>query len=201
MKHGFIQTIIYKIRNFAFNEILFSVIMLCVGIVLIFFSDAVIRIIFIACGILLLLFTVYRFLLLFSTHTRSLHFYLLFLFNFILLFCALAMIFCSKQVLAVIGLFIGLYLIVSSAYKLYRLIIFASRERQFWISLSLTSLALVLGCLLAFAPRSVAGLISLLVGIALVYASVTDIVFVILEYKRNQSSQSPYIEVDFEDKT
>lgn len=201
MKNRFLQTIFYRIRNFPLNEIILSLILLCIGIVLIFLSDAIIRIVFIVSGVLLLLFTIYRFLLLFSSHARSLHFYLLFLCNLFLLFFALAMIFCAEWVLSVVGRFIGLYLTVSNAYKLYRLIVFSPRDKQFWVSLSLTSLAVLIGCFLVFAPHGVAGLLSLLVGIALLYAAISDIVFFVLEYRRDQSSQSPYIEVDYEDKT
>lgn len=201
MKNRFLQTIVNRIRNFPLNEIILSLVLLCIGIVLIFLSDAIIRIVFIVSGVLLLLFTIYRFLLLFSSHARSLHFYLLFLCNLFLLLFALAMIFCAERVLSVVGLFIGLYLTVSNAYKLYRLIVFSPRDKQFWVSLSLTSLAVLIGCFLVFAPHGVAGLLSLLVGIALLYAAISDIVFFVLEYRRDQSSQSPYIEVDYEDKT
>ena len=199
MKNNFLKTIVNKIKDFSYSDLLVSAIILCIGLFLIFFSETVIHIIFIIGGILLAAFSIYRFILLFSTNGRPLLFYLSFLLNLFVFFCALAMIFCAKQTLSLIGRFIGLYLIVSNAYKLYRLLTQSKRDRRFWISLSLTSLALLLGAFLVFFPRAIAGLVSVFLGIALVYEAIIDIVFTLSERRTNRTKG--YIEVDFTDKT
>lgn len=196
------KTLLNKIKNFPYYELLFSLFLVVIGICMIVFPSLTIHIASVLCGALLLAFTIHRFLLLFSTRERSLYFLILFLINLLTLFGALALIFFSRAAVGLIGCFVGLVLIVDALKRLYLILVLgAHRTRAFWIPLTVCALTLVFGIFLLFAPNAVADLTSILLGIALIVDSAQNAVFFFLDRRYEKQRSDDYIETDFEDKT
>lgn len=197
-----LTTFLNKIKRFRYYDLLFSLLLTAIGACMIFFPSASIFIASVLCGILLCVFALYRFLLLFTTRERSLYFFVLFLIHLFTLLAALALIFFSHAAVEGIGFFIGLVLIVDALKRLYRILVVRDeRTPHLFLPIVLCALTLAFGIFLTFAPGVVAGVASILLGIALIFEGVQNAVFFFLEMRRENQHSDDYIETDFQDKT
>lgn len=196
------KTILNKIKNLLHYDLVFSLLLVVIGLCMILFPSAAIRIASVLCGLLLCAFAIYRFFLLFTARERSLYFLILFSINLFTLLGALALIFFSRAAVGVIGFVVGLVLIVDALKRLYLILpLDAHGGRALWVPLTLCALTLIFGVFLLFAPNVVAGLTSILLGVALIFEGVQNAIFFFLERRHESNPKDDYIETDFEDKT
>lgn len=196
------KTILNKIKSLLYYDLIFSLLLVAIGLCMILFPSAAIRIASVLCGLLLCAFAIYRFFLLFTVRERSLYFLILFFINLLTLLGALALIFFSRAAVGVIGFVVGLVLIVDALKRLYLILpLDAHGARALWVPLTLCALTLIFGVVLLFAPNVVAGLTSILLGAALIFEGVQNAIFFFLERRHESRPKDDYIETDFEDKT
>ena len=190
-KRCIMLTLLNKIRSFRHFDIVFSLCVILVGLMTILFPGVAVYILSIGLGILLFCFGIEGMVQLFAHRESDLYFFIRFIANLLLIFCAIGLLFFGSYFTGLVCTAVGMLLLVDSSIKLFDLLSRPQkRDRSFWVRLSVSALSFILGLALVITPTTILLGALRLLGVALLVEGISSLVYYILRLGQQRAKKN-----------